>query len=168
MRDRFRRARWREAVGASGTVRAIDTLVRAHGWGKEGITPASLERLREVLLKAGSVDKLRLDGLNPKRRPYLAGGAVILGVVMEALGIEQLQRSDSALREGLIYDLIGRIRDRDVRQRSVETLADRATYEDPCRAPAGETSTSAVRDWLYPEVTSTRLPATAGVGMLQP
>jgi len=125
VRERFRRARWREAVGASGTIRAIDTLVGTHGWGKDGITPASVGRLREALLKAGSIDKLRLEGLNPKRRPFLAGGAVILGVVMDALEIEHLQRSDVALREGLIYDLIGRIRDRDVRQRSVETLADR-------------------------------------------
>ena len=37
-----------------------------------------------------------------------------------------MRRSDGALREGLLYDLLGRIREQDVRARSVDALADRA------------------------------------------
>jgi exopolyphosphatase/guanosine-5'-triphosphate,3'-diphosphate pyrophosphatase len=112
-------------VGASGTVRAIDNLVRSHEWSSDGITLESLHRLRDALLEAGDVSRLKLNGLNPKRRPIIAGGAAILTAVFESLEIERMQRADGALREGLLYDLIGRMREEDVRSRSVETLADR-------------------------------------------
>jgi exopolyphosphatase/guanosine-5'-triphosphate,3'-diphosphate pyrophosphatase len=125
VRARFLRCDWRQAVGASGTVRAIDKLVHEYGWSKDGITLRSLKRLRDALLEAGHVDRLRLTGLNPKRRPFLAGGAAILTGIFESLGIDRLHRSDGALREGLLYDLIGRIREKDVRAMSVEALADR-------------------------------------------
>jgi exopolyphosphatase/guanosine-5'-triphosphate,3'-diphosphate pyrophosphatase len=125
VRARFLRHDWQQAVGASGTVRAIDSLVRQYGWSKEGITLRSLKRLRATLLEAGHVDRLRLNGLNPKRRQFIAGGAVILTAVFESLGIDRMHCSDGALREGLLYDLIGRIREKDVRAKSVEALADR-------------------------------------------
>jgi exopolyphosphatase/guanosine-5'-triphosphate,3'-diphosphate pyrophosphatase len=125
VRGRLLHRGWQDAVGASGTVRAVDNLVRHHGWGEQGITLSSLKRLRDALLKAGRVDRLKLTGLNPKRRPYIAGGAAILTAVLESLGVERLHRSDGALREGLLHDLLGRIRETDVRGRSVEALADR-------------------------------------------
>ena len=37
------------------------------------------------------------------------GGIAV--VVVEALEVEQMRASDSALREGLLYDMLGRIQD---------------------------------------------------------
>jgi len=126
VRERFRGFDWQEAVGASGTIRAIDGLVRTHGWSKSGITPQALTRLRDALLKAGRVNRLKLDGLSPERVSTIAGGAAILSAVIGALDIDSMRRSDGALREGLLFDLLGRIRERDVRARSVDALATRA------------------------------------------
>jgi exopolyphosphatase/guanosine-5'-triphosphate,3'-diphosphate pyrophosphatase len=125
LRARFRDAGWSEAVGASGTVRAIDSLVRIQGWSEDGITPRALERLRDALIGAGKVSRLALPGLDPQRAPYLAGGAAIVAALVETLGIRLLRRSDGALREGLLHDLIGRIRETDVRGHSVEALGER-------------------------------------------
>jgi len=49
---------------------------------------------------------------------------VLLGV-FEGLRIRQMTVSEGALREGLLYDLLGRIRHEDVRERTVESLARR-------------------------------------------
>ena len=122
---KFRKLGWEQAVGASGTVRAVDAVIRAAGWSDDGITPAALRRVREALLKAGHVRRLRLPGLSLERRRIFPGGFVVLAAVVEALGVERLAVSEGALREGLLYDLVGRIRHEDVRARSVAALADR-------------------------------------------
>ena len=124
--ERFRAFDWEEAVGASGTIRAIDGLVRTYGWSRKGITAEALGRLRDTLLKAGRIGRLKLEGLNPRRRTTIAGGTAILSALFEALRIDVMRRSEGALREGLLYDFLGRIRDEDVRARGVEALAGRA------------------------------------------
>jgi len=120
---RYRKAGWEQAVGASGTVRAVDAVVRSQEWSKEGITMKSLKRLRDALLKSGRVNGL--EGISPERAPVFPGGVVLLLAAFEALGIETMATSEGALREGLLYDLLGRIGDKDVRTRSVSSLADR-------------------------------------------
>jgi exopolyphosphatase/guanosine-5'-triphosphate,3'-diphosphate pyrophosphatase len=125
LQRRFRRLGWDQAVGASGTVRSVATVALEEGWTQNGITLKSLKRLRDAILQAGHVDKLRLAGLSPDRRPVFPGGAVLLHAAFEALGIESMQPADGALREGLLYDLLGRIETEDVRSRSVAALADR-------------------------------------------
>ncbi len=66
-----------------------------------------------------------LKGLEKGRAPVFPGGLAILTAVCEALGIERMQASEGALREGLLHDLIGRIRHEDVREPSVAALARR-------------------------------------------
>lgn len=108
---------WEEVVGASGTIRSI---------GAEGeITLRTLDRLRATLVDAGHVRKLDLPGLGPERREVLPGGLAILRSVFGALRLEKMRVSDGAMREGVLYDLVGRIRHEDVRGRSVTGLADR-------------------------------------------
>ena len=121
----LRRGRWEEAVGASGTLRAIDKILRETGWSPSGITPAGLQRLAEATLACGHVERLKLPGLNPERAPVFPGGLAILLATFQALGVERMTVSDGALREGLLYDLLGRIRHEDVRERSVAHLAQR-------------------------------------------
>jgi exopolyphosphatase/guanosine-5'-triphosphate,3'-diphosphate pyrophosphatase len=53
------------------------------------------------------------------------GGVAVLLAIFKNLGIEQMQVSYEALREGLIYDMIGRIRHEDTRERTINALAER-------------------------------------------
>lgn len=122
---RFQRLGWEEAVGTSGTIRAIERVVTEAGWSKEGITRPTLKRVLAALVKAEHVERLKLPGLSADRVPVFTGGVVVLHAAFEALGIERMLLSDGALREGLLYDLIGRIRHEDVRSRTVTALAKR-------------------------------------------
>ncbi len=122
----FREAGWEQAVGASGTIKAINRVIRAEGWSEQDITPAALQKLRAALLEAGEFKKLtQLKGLSEERAPVFAGGVAILLGAFEELGIRQMQVSDGALREGLVYDLLGRIMHEDVRERTIQALLSR-------------------------------------------
>lgn len=121
----FRRTGWVSAVGSSGTVTAIDELLRANGWGADGITRAGLRQLREHLIAAGRVSKLSLPGLSPERTNVLAAGLSILQGAFKSLKIDRMSVSTGAMREGLLYDTIGRNNHEDVRVRTIESLVER-------------------------------------------
>jgi exopolyphosphatase/guanosine-5'-triphosphate,3'-diphosphate pyrophosphatase len=131
---------WDQAVGSSGTVLAIAEILRQEGWGDGRITPTGLDALREALLRAGQVDALDLAGLKPERRSVLAGGFVVLHAVFEGLGIESMSTSKGALREGLLYDLLGRIHHEDVRSRSVIAFGARLGIDEVQAARVLETA----------------------------
>lgn len=122
VRELFRRARWQQAVGSSGTVRAIAAVVNAEGWCEDGISAASLARLSQTLAAAGKLSVIHLKGLTDERKPVFAGGVAVLRSVFDALGIQHMQVSDYALREGVIYEMMGRHQHEDVRERTVSTL----------------------------------------------
>jgi exopolyphosphatase/guanosine-5'-triphosphate,3'-diphosphate pyrophosphatase len=121
----YRQMGWELAIGASGTIRAVRSVVVEAGWCAEGITLDALKKLRDALLAAGHVDKLDFKGLSEERKPVFAGGAMVLLAIFKALKIKELKVSDRALREGLIYDLLGRFHHNDVRGRAVANLAQR-------------------------------------------
>ncbi len=125
VRELVRRARWHQAVGSSGTIKAIATVVAAEGWSEAGISATSLERLREALIDAGRSSAIELKGLSDERRPVFAGGVAVLRSVFITLGIEHMQVSDEALREGLLYEMVGGTGHEDVRERTVANLVRR-------------------------------------------
>jgi exopolyphosphatase/guanosine-5'-triphosphate,3'-diphosphate pyrophosphatase len=116
---------WGEAVGSSGTAKAIGAIVQANGWSEQGITPASLARLREAILAAGSVENLRLAGLAEDRAPILAGGVAIMEAIFETFSLEHMATCETAMREGLLYDMVGRAMHGDPRAGSIAALASR-------------------------------------------
>ncbi|CAK0774741.1 Exopolyphosphatase [Gammaproteobacteria bacterium] len=122
IRPRYRTIGWQTAVGSSGTINAIHAILSANRWSSDGITLQGLQTLRQALLAAGSMAALNLTGLPPERVPVLPGGVAILIAAFENLGIEHLTVSDGALREGLLYDLLGRLLDEDVRDRTIRAL----------------------------------------------
>ncbi|MDX9706017.1 MAG: exopolyphosphatase [Azospira sp.] len=118
----YRRHGWREAVGSSGTARALADLLelnRLNPGGVAGLTRAGLDRLQLLLLKAGSVPDLGLAGLRADRIPVLPGGFAIMCAVFEALDLEHMTYADGALRLGVLYDLLGRFHHQDMRDVTV-------------------------------------------------
>jgi exopolyphosphatase / guanosine-5'-triphosphate,3'-diphosphate pyrophosphatase len=116
----YRAAGWDEAVGSSGTARSMENILRDNGFAQEGLTREGLERLRAALLKHEKADPDRIAGLRPNRAPVLPGGLAIMNAVFEELGIESMKVSDGALRHGVLYDLLGRVEHRDMREVTVE------------------------------------------------
>lgn len=125
LEGRFGELGWQGCVGSSGTVLAVRRILVESGWDGDGITPDGLARLERALVAARRVEALDLPGLSAERRPVIAGGLAILEAVFEAFEVERMQASEFALREGLVYDLVGRIRDEDVRERTADYLAER-------------------------------------------
>jgi exopolyphosphatase / guanosine-5'-triphosphate,3'-diphosphate pyrophosphatase len=82
-----------------------------------------LLRLRDAVVDAGRIADLDFKGMTEERKPVFAGGVAVLRAAFETLGIEHMQVSDYALREGLIYEMMGRSRHVDVRERTIATLS---------------------------------------------
>ncbi len=121
----YRESGWRDAYGSSGTAKSIGSVVQAMKFCDDGITPAALASLRNVLIDHGQIGTLKLAGLGADRAPVIAGGVVIMEAAFEALGIERLRVCESSMREGLLWDLIGRAGGSDPRTASIDALAAR-------------------------------------------
>ena len=115
----FRRAGWKHAVASSGSARSIAAVLVANGWSEHGITAEGLDRLRSLLIKAGDVEKLDLPMLKPDRLAILPGGVAIMSAALSELGMERLEISEGALRQGVLYDLLGRVQHQDMRAATV-------------------------------------------------
>jgi exopolyphosphatase/guanosine-5'-triphosphate,3'-diphosphate pyrophosphatase len=118
---RYRGAGWRDAIGTSGTAKALWQLAQAN-LGETRLTADSLDALAAMMTRAGHVDRLRLDGLKPDRRPVLPGGLAMMGAAFEEFGIDALDYCDGALREGVLYDLLGRTTGADMREVTVAQM----------------------------------------------
>jgi exopolyphosphatase/guanosine-5'-triphosphate,3'-diphosphate pyrophosphatase len=115
----YRSAGWQEAVGSSGTARALESILRENGFAEEGITLEGLERLKSLLLKHERADPDRIAGLRKDRAVVIPGGLAIMLAAFAELSIERMAVSDGALRHGVLYDLLGRVQHRDMREATV-------------------------------------------------
>jgi len=116
----FSQGHWDVAFGSSGSARVLCDILEQNGYSDSGITREGLEQLRAQLLKTGDVNKLELQGLKPDRIPVLPGGFAIMYAAFCELGIESMQPALGALREGVLYDLLGRFHHNDMRAVTVQ------------------------------------------------
>ena len=152
---RFRRSEWDTAFGASGTMRAVADTLAAQGHPAGQVTRDGVEWLLGECLKAGDTARLKLPGLAADRHDILPGGLAILVELFAMLGIEMLRVADGALREGLLYDLLGRLTDEDARARSVRAMEARfhvdSTQADRVEATALAFLRQVRADWKIDE-----------------
>ena len=113
---------WKHVVGTAGTIRTISELMREFGLSERGITYKGINALIEKLQDAGHIDKVNFEALSKERKPVFAGGIIVLKAIFEELGIKKMMISDGGLREGLLFDLAGRIHHQDTRDRTVYSL----------------------------------------------
>jgi len=125
IRHGYNSSHWEECVGSSGTLQAIETLITQNGWGEGGINRKGLLKLEKKLLAFKTMEDITLDGLAEARRSVILPGVAITTALFDVLGIEHMRTSKGALREGVIYDLMGRLSHEDVRERTVNALMQR-------------------------------------------
>ena len=119
---RYRQLGWQEVLGSSGTHKAIGEICAAMKLTKGAITAEALPKVREQLLRAESIDQIDLPGLSAERRPIIAGGVLVLEAAFRALGLQKLLVSKAAMREGILYDMLGRGSAADPRDASIAAL----------------------------------------------
>ncbi|CAA0101687.1 Exopolyphosphatase [Halioglobus japonicus] len=125
IRRRFGSKNWAECVGSSGTLQAIEAILSQNGWDDGGISRSGLATLEKRLLKFKAMDDIQVEGLAAQRRSVILPGVAITSALFDVLGIEHMRTSKGALREGVIYDLMGRLSHEDVRERTVNALMQR-------------------------------------------
>lgn len=121
----FRGIGWENAIGSSGSVRAVGEAIRELDPAAQHITREGLAELADHLVRAGNVKSSGLAAINEERGPVFPGGLAILTAIFNALEVDSMRVADGALREGLLYDMVGRFTDEDARVRSVRSMAAR-------------------------------------------
>lgn len=125
IRQRYRSVGWQSAVGSSGSVKSISRVLANLKITDGTITRAGMQELRKRLIDMGKAETLGELGVRSDRQSIFPAGFAILMGAFQSLGIEEMEFTDGALREGLLYDLVGRIRHEDVRERTISALQER-------------------------------------------
>lgn len=137
----YRSCGWEQAVGSSGSAKAISDALELNGLSTgPGITREGLDKLRQLMLKAGHVDRLDLEGVKSDRLPVFAGGVAIMSAVFAEFGLEQMLFSEGALRLGVLYDLLGRYHRHDLRDATVNNFVQRYQVDEAQSRRVAETA----------------------------
>jgi exopolyphosphatase/guanosine-5'-triphosphate,3'-diphosphate pyrophosphatase len=150
IRDRVKRAAARvrkigfsTCVGSAGTIHAIATVeeVSLHGpvalSGHRRLASDDVRRWVKRFRSTSLKEKLRIPGLDPRRRDIILAGAMLLSRILRETGATEILTGERGLREGAILDLIARGRSagegisRDARAASVDRLLRRSGAEIP-------------------------------------
>ena len=123
--SKFLAAGWGDCVGSSGTLQSIETIAITNGWTQTGINLEALHQLKEHILMFSDFDKVKIEGLNESRRNVIVTGAAISLAIFSIMNITSMKISKGALREGVVYDLLGRLSHEDVRERTIKGLMQR-------------------------------------------
>jgi exopolyphosphatase/guanosine-5'-triphosphate,3'-diphosphate pyrophosphatase len=133
--------RWDVAYGASGTIGAVGDVLAAAGAEPGLVTRDGLDWLLDRLLKAGSADKLKMDGMREDRKAVIGGGVSVLRAVFDLLEIEEMKVAQGALRHGVLYELLERDDIvADLRATTVARLATRFAADAVQARRVGETA----------------------------
>ncbi|UNU72779.1 exopolyphosphatase [Moraxella nasovis] len=126
---RYKKVGWDHVIASSGSAKAAKLVLTELGFAHDVITRDGMEKLINHLLKLGHIDKIHFDGVKAHRQAVFPAGVAELYAIMKTLDIATIDYSDGALREGVMYDMLGRLDDEDVRDRSVTALAQRYSVD---------------------------------------
>jgi exopolyphosphatase/guanosine-5'-triphosphate,3'-diphosphate pyrophosphatase len=115
------------------------------------ITRESLDWLKEKLIKAGRVEALRLEGVKEDRKPVIGGGLAVLCALFDLMQINSMQAAQGALRHGVLYDLLQREENTDLRSTMVAALGNRFAVDVAQAERVQKTATSLFKSILNKE-----------------
>ncbi len=137
----YRGTGWDEAIGSSGTAKAIVDLLELNGFSDNGITREGLDKLRSEMFRIGDASRLKLQGLRADRVLVLPGGLAIMSAIFKEFGLERMAFSEGALRLGVLYDQLGRYHHDDLREATVNRFMQRYEVD---RKQAGRVAQTAL------------------------
>ncbi|MCF8192123.1 MAG: Ppx/GppA family phosphatase [Burkholderiales bacterium] len=140
----FSPADWSQAVGSSGSARALSQIIGESSGLDEGvITLEGLEGLVRRGVRSGGFDTRDFPQVRPDRVQVLAAGLAIMCSVFEAFGIERMMPAEGAMRQGILYDMLGRSGEKDLRGVTVSQFQ-RRYQVDVAQATAVEQTALAI------------------------
>jgi len=129
IKKQYKALGWENCVGASGSVKAVLNALKHLGYAHDNIDRSSLEKLSSKMLKLGHINFLDEIGVKKERASIFPAGLAILYACFEVFEIQKMSFTSGALREGLLYDILGRIQHEDVRERSLLSLQSRYSID---------------------------------------
>ena len=126
----FRGVNGMQAIGTSGTILSVERVAQELGLAEIGITLDTIEALIERVLCFENTAEISLKGLSDRRAQVWPGGLSILAELFSTLRIDEMRISDGAVREGLLYDLLGRLQHEDARERTVRAMVARYQVDE--------------------------------------
>jgi exopolyphosphatase/guanosine-5'-triphosphate,3'-diphosphate pyrophosphatase len=120
---------WNEAIGCSGTIKAVSRILLELGLTDGVITLAGINALVDKMCKATEISKLELESISKDRAQVITGGLAVLKAIMKSLDIDALHASQVALREGLIFDMIGQVEHHNTQMQTIDGLINRYTID---------------------------------------
>ncbi|MEO0442246.1 MAG: Ppx/GppA phosphatase family protein [Pseudomonadota bacterium] len=139
----YRKLGWDIAVGSSGTMRAIASLMPASivtGL----ITREGLNALLDQLRQSGSIDNN--SELSEQRASVLPAGIIILSAIFDQLQLDEIHVVESTLKEGLLYDTLGRLSAHDLRDQTVIKMMERYQVDQEQALRVDRTMDQLVKD----------------------
>ncbi|MFC3034612.1 guanosine-5'-triphosphate,3'-diphosphate diphosphatase [Pseudoalteromonas fenneropenaei] len=115
---------WELAIGASGTVQAIQEIQAAQGQ-SETLDLNTLNAIKAAACQFDTISALDLPGLSEERRLVFVSGLAILIALFESLQIQNMGLAGGALREGVLYSMIPDLHSADIRKRTLDGLMER-------------------------------------------
>jgi exopolyphosphatase / guanosine-5'-triphosphate,3'-diphosphate pyrophosphatase len=118
-------ARWRAeargsvAIGTSGTIEAVQSVLIANGFSTGPITRAAVVELERAILERRWISDVGVPGLAPERVDIFPAGLAALAAVLDALDIDRVEFVEASLQDGLLYDLVARRAVENVQARTV-------------------------------------------------
>lgn len=97
---------WAEVYASSGSAKMLNAIAVANGWEKGSISRGALEKIEAAIADCDHHTDIQLAGLKMDRQDLLAPGLSIMLALMDALGFDALNYSKTALREGVLGEMI--------------------------------------------------------------
>jgi len=125
----YQQCGWDEVIGCSGTIKAAARMLAELGITDGAITLDGLKKLLRAIITAGSVEAMNLTSISQSRAQVVIGGLAVLRALMKTLDIEVMQASQVALREGLIFDMLGKAEHVDIQSQTIANLTARYSID---------------------------------------
>jgi len=121
LRVSYQKTPWELTLGGSGTIQALAEM-QIYNRQNTGITLKYLNEIKQNLINCKSIEKINLLGLEKERTPVITSGLAILIAIFEVFALKEIQLSSGALREGLLYEMLPKVKDTSIRQRTINSI----------------------------------------------
>lgn len=124
IRDTYCNIGWQCALGGSGTMQALAEIL-IHQRKPSTLSLDFLYQIKHELLSFHNIQDIDISGLSSERSAVIASGLAILIALFQQFSLQKLSLSSGALREGLLYEILPNSRQINIRQRTINALAQR-------------------------------------------
>jgi exopolyphosphatase/guanosine-5'-triphosphate,3'-diphosphate pyrophosphatase len=97
---------WKTVYASSGTAKMLCSIAKEQKYSDGSLTMDALKKIRNDALDFPRINQIELPGLKSSRQSVLLPGLAIMMAIMKELNIPSIRYSKTALREGLLLELL--------------------------------------------------------------